>query len=262
MAQSLNPSLIYESIPYLRLHPQTPATLYAMTKFPLKSPLQVCLTLAGLLGLGVALSGLIHASATSLGAGVISTLNPIPPSLAQSRPQRPPLIFKPRPKPTPKPTSQPTPPATAPASPTATPAPLSAEASAILQAHNQTRSQLGLPPLQWSPELANYAQTWAKDLVASNRFDHRPQSPYGENLFWGSGKRWSPQDVVKSWADEARFYDYASNTCQRGKVCGHYTQIIWRKTTQVGCGVARDTRQEIWVCNYNPPGNFIGQKPY
>jgi len=45
-------------------------------------------------------------------------------------------------------------------------------------------------------------------------------------------------------------------------VCGHYTQIVWRDTKQVGCGVARDNRREIWVCNYDPPGNWVGHRPY
>jgi hypothetical protein len=57
-------------------------------------------------------------------------------------------------------------------------------------------------------------------------------------------------------------YDYKSNTCHQGGPCGHYTQVVWSGTRELGCGVARSPSREIWVCNYNPPGNYIGQRPY
>lgn len=66
-------------------------------------------------------------------------------------------------------------------------------------------------------------------------------------------------------ASEVQWYDYASNSCNApaGKSCGHYTQVVWAKSTEVGCGVAIcDGKGQIWVCNYKPAGNFSGQKPY
>src|SRR5712691_6171246 len=59
---------------------------------------------------------------------------------------------------------------------------------------------------------------------------------------------------------EARNYDYASNRCHG--VCGYYTQIVWRDTREVGCGVARGPGREVWVCDYSPPGNWVGRRPY
>jgi pathogenesis-related protein 1 len=66
--------------------------------------------------------------------------------------------------------------------------------------------------------------------------------------------------VVGAWAGESRNYDYASNKC-RG-VCGHYTQIVWAGTREVGCAVATGGGRQVWVCNYDPPGNWIGKRPY
>lgn len=132
----------------------------------------------------------------------------------------------------------------------------------MVNAHNQWRSQVGVRPLRWSPQLASYAQSWADRLAQNNRFEHRQNSPYGENLASSTGRQMSPTRVVEMWGNEVRDYDYASNSCAPGKVCGHYTQIVWANTTEVGCGVARSGDREVWVCNYNPPGNFIGQKPY
>ena len=130
----------------------------------------------------------------------------------------------------------------------------------ILQSHNSVRRSLGVPPLAWSNELAASAQEWAQALLAKNQFLHRPKSPYGENLFEITGAHASPAQVVHEWAAEYRDYDYRSNRCSG--TCGHYTQIVWRDTRQVGCGVARGVRSEVWVCEYNPPGNWVGQRPY
>ena len=137
---------------------------------------------------------------------------------------------------------------------------VSGMAGQILNAHNQWRQQVGVPPLSWSSELANYAQDWANQLSARGAINHRPNNSFGENIFWISGRQASPAEVVDSWGNEVRDYDYNSNSCRN--VCGHYTQVVWKNTQQVGCGVARSGEQEIWVCNYNPPGNYNGQRPY
>jgi uncharacterized protein YkwD len=133
-------------------------------------------------------------------------------------------------------------------------------AQEIVDAHNRWRSRVGVAPLQWSPQLANYAQEWANHLASTGQFDHRTSGQYGENLFWGSGRRFSATEVVNDWGNEVKDYDYANNSC-RG-ICGHYTQIVWKQTTEVGCGVARSGNEEVWVCNYNPRGNRRGQSPY
>jgi pathogenesis-related protein 1 len=61
----------------------------------------------------------------------------------------------------------------------------------------------------------------------------------------------TPAEVVDLWAKEAR-----------GNDIRHYTQIVWRKTRAVGCAVATARRREVWVYNYDPPGNVIGYRPY
>lgn len=132
----------------------------------------------------------------------------------------------------------------------------------MLSAHNDWRKRYGVPALTWSPQLATYAQAWAEKLLRENRFEHRQNSPYGENLASAWGQQLSPERVVRMWGEEVKDYDYATNSCKPGKMCGHYTQVVWKTTQQVGCGMARGNGKEIWVCNYNPPGNFVGRKPY
>lgn len=150
----------------------------------------------------------------------------------------------------------------------------------FLFAHNAVRSQHRLPPLKWSPQLAGYAQQWADHLRQRNgcHMKHRPSNgrfaqQYGENLFWVGPIRWSdgrvelyhmtPEMITGVWADEKHDYRYRSNSCRGGKICGHYTQIVWRDTQEIGCAkVACRDQSQLWVCNYNPPGNYRGKRPY
>jgi pathogenesis-related protein 1 len=136
-----------------------------------------------------------------------------------------------------------------------------AHLSGLVASHNRVRAEVRVAPLLWSSEVAAAAQRWADRLAASGcRLQHNPRTPHGENLFWTS----VPVDtsrVVAAWAAEKKNYRYATNTCPGG-VCGHYTQVVWARSTKLGCGVATCGSAQVWVCNYDPPGNVIGQKPY
>lgn len=153
----------------------------------------------------------------------------------------------------------------------------SIDASSIVAAHNKWRAEVGVQALSHSPKLAKSAQAWANHLKQSRHcaMQHsKPQGRYGENLFWASPLMWSdgrkelrkvsPTEVIDSWGNEKSDYDLASNACKAGAVCGHYTQIVWRDTLKVGCGMATcgNTHVQIWVCHYSPAGNFVGEKPY
>ncbi len=148
---------------------------------------------------------------------------------------------------------------------------------AMLDAHNAVRSQKGLAPLVWSDTLAQSSQKWGDKLTSQKcDFYHDPDSEYGENLFWkwisdsnNRGLISTPEDAVTWWADEEQIYNHTKNTCKKGKDCGHYTQIVWADTTEVGCSVSTcfdkrndNTQTDFWVCRYNPPGNIEGEWPY
>jgi uncharacterized protein YkwD len=130
----------------------------------------------------------------------------------------------------------------------------------MLAAHNAVRARVGVPGLVWSEPLAAAAQSWARSLIESRAFFHRPNDQYGENLYAITGGTASPGDVVSAWAAEAAGYNNASNTC--ANVCGHYTQLVWRGTRELGCAVAHGPGREVWVCEYNPPGNVVGFRAY
>ena len=142
----------------------------------------------------------------------------------------------------------------------------------IVAAHNAVRSSVSPAPvtplgsLVWSEDAASVARAWAGNC----QFGHNPsRRNFGENIFAASaGYGASPQGVVQDWASESSNYDYASNGCSG--VCGHYTQLVWADTTSVGCAVQQCSTGspfggggwELWVCDYGPPGNYVGQRPY
>lgn len=130
----------------------------------------------------------------------------------------------------------------------------------IVAAHNVVRSKLGVSPLVWSDNVAKVAQVWANTLLAKGTFEHRTDHKYGENLLEATGIEPTPSQVVSEWADEAKNYQYSANSCS--EVCGHYTQLVWRDTKEVGCAVVQDSTRQIWVCNYAPYGNVVGERPY
>ncbi|KAB1205514.1 Pathogenesis-related protein PR-1 [Morella rubra] len=131
-----------------------------------------------------------------------------------------------------------------------------------LTPHNTIRAKLGLPPLQWSKKLANYASWWAHQRQGDCALIHS-NSNYGENLFWGSGKDWKPADAVEAWAAERSYYNPETNSCTQNRDCLHYTQIIWRQSSKVGCAkvLCRSPLDTLIICNYDPHGNVIGQRP-
>jgi pathogenesis-related protein 1 len=141
----------------------------------------------------------------------------------------------------------------------------------ILSAHNTARAAVGVPALTYSDTLANSAQAWANHLKNTRNCNMQHSSGnVGENLYWasawsnGPAQQIAPQQAVDSWVKEKTDYDYSSNSCAPGKMCGHYTQVVWKNTQQVGCGMAvcDSPKNQVWVCQYSPPGNYIGQKPY
>lgn len=144
----------------------------------------------------------------------------------------------------------------------------SREVGQLLASHNRVRSRVGLDPLAWSGKLASYAQAWADHLaVMGGRMEHRPYSGewkqvHGENLFMGTAGHYGVVDAVAMWEDEESSYDGGTVDRSNLHACGHYTQLVWKNTRRVGCAKVEAGGNVIVVCNYDPPGNFLGQRPY
>jgi len=140
------------------------------------------------------------------------------------------------------------------------------EIKLILNAHNTERRLVGVSDLVWDAGIAEYAYEWALKLAREDDgLEHRPPFGriYGENLSYFLGYSFTANRGVDMWNDEKADYSYSTvGSSQRG-VVGHFTQVIWANTSKVGCGCAKSANGGYYfVCNYNPPGNYIGQYPY
>lgn len=132
----------------------------------------------------------------------------------------------------------------------------------MTERHNYWRKKVGVGPMEWSDKLAKVAQAWANQQAKRGcGCAHSPDDQFGENIYCSQGMQPTPQDVVDDWAEEIQYFVEKTGKC-KGGVCGHYTQIVWKNTTKVGCGMAKCGDKEIWVCNYDPAGNYVNQKPY
>ena len=153
-----------------------------------------------------------------------------------------------------------------------------------LEVHNCARKTVTpaastpIIPLTWDATVASTAQSWANGCA----YGHGGQNGYGQNIYAAAST--DPNftatlaDAALAWASEEPYYTYSNNTCNTAnppntaQTCGHYTQVVWSSTTQLGCGLKFCTTNSPFgppftnwyfiVCDYNPPGNFTGQRPY
>ncbi|EUB56851.1 GLIPR1-like protein [Echinococcus granulosus] len=153
--------------------------------------------------------------------------------------------------------------------------PTDAERDHILEAHREVREHV-FPParnmllMEYSKEMEMLAAYWAAHCI----YEHPDRSRYpqyrevGQNLALTAGFKPSLTESVCVYKTESRFYKFANNSCSH--VCGHYTQLVWATSIQVGCAMRQcdDLRphwpnpQYLTVCQYKPPGNYVGRKPY
>ena len=128
-----------------------------------------------------------------------------------------------------------------------------------LRKHNTYRAKHGAPPVVWNAGVESAAARWVARCV----FEHEPDSPYGENLFasWGQGlsEPRAAEAAITAWYNEVGKYDF-SNPGFSGET-GHFTAVVWRASTAIGCAMKACGSMTILACKYSPPGNVLGQFP-
>jgi len=141
--------------------------------------------------------------------------------------------------------------------------------TAMLALHNHERALVGVAPLAWSGRLAADATAYAAHLVAIGDLEHssdEARGDEGENLAMGTAGYYSPTALGEMWAQEKSdlvggpFGD--DSRTGSWEDIGHYTQMVWRGTRQVGCGVASGGGDTYLICRYAPAGNYIGERVY
>nr|XP_040220219.2 uncharacterized protein LOC120948192 isoform X1 [Anopheles coluzzii]XP_040220220.2 uncharacterized protein LOC120948192 isoform X1 [Anopheles coluzzii]XP_040220221.2 uncharacterized protein LOC120948192 isoform X1 [Anopheles coluzzii]XP_040220222.2 uncharacterized protein LOC120948192 isoform X1 [Anopheles coluzzii]XP_040220223.2 uncharacterized protein LOC120948192 isoform X1 [Anopheles coluzzii]XP_049462659.1 uncharacterized protein LOC120948192 isoform X1 [Anopheles coluzzii]XP_04946266 len=136
-----------------------------------------------------------------------------------------------------------------------------------LKAHNEYRTRHGVLPLKLSKRLCRYAEEWAKVIAARGVLVHRSNSAYGENIFcsWSSSSTGSSassvcvsgREPVENWYSEIDLHVFGKEPATLKT--GHFTQVVWKDSRELGVGVARNRSGQVFVvANYDPPGNYIG----
>lgn len=136
----------------------------------------------------------------------------------------------------------------------------------LLRAHNAERAAVGVPPLAWDEQLAAAASQYAAQLAQTGTLRHSDRATRGgtgENLWMGTRGAFSPEQMVANWASEKRMFragifPNVSTTGNWADVA-HYTQMVWRDTRLLGCGVASSRTTDFLVCRYGPKGNIDGR---
>ncbi|MCR0984269.1 CAP domain-containing protein [Roseomonas populi] len=131
--------------------------------------------------------------------------------------------------------------------------------SRLLAVHARERAAVGVPPLRWDPALAADADRWARNLARSGRLAHEPGINEGENLWSGTRGAFTPEQMAGAWVAERTAFRAGARDLAR---TGHYTQMVWRGTTAMGCALAAGAGQDVLVCRYSPPGNIAGRSPF
>ncbi len=143
--------------------------------------------------------------------------------------------------------------------------------SSTVSQHNTYRAVHHAPDLTSDNSLKSSAQDWANQLASTGVFEHSGVSGVGENLYVSYTTQPSiiadtlATSAIQAWYEEVADYNYANPGFS--SATGHFTQVVWQGSTQLGCGAAqgaktingRQYNAFYVVCHYAPPGNVLGQ---
>eukprot|EP00755_Sulcionema_specki_P036496 Sspe_Gene.107059::Locus_85130_Transcript_1_1_Confidence_1.000_Length_1024::g.107059::m.107059 len=145
---------------------------------------------------------------------------------------------------------------------------LDAQKAKILEAHNKYREYHGACPLTWDDEIAKWAKESSgfQTTCSSGSLTHNDQrrmsdgTSLGENLYMSSGKdvhSFPMEKSVKAWyCGEEGCWTYGGNSFNYQ--AGHFTQVIWKESTRLGCAACLGSRGVYVICNYAKAGNMQG----
>ncbi|XP_048119193.1 Golgi-associated plant pathogenesis-related protein 1-like isoform X1 [Alosa alosa] len=132
----------------------------------------------------------------------------------------------------------------------------------FLQTHNELRAKHGVPALTMSDALCKSAQAWADHLKSTNKNSSKinlqhSKTKNGENLYFSSSSatvKLTGKEAVEIWYREIKDYDFSKPGF--GFNTGHFTQVVWKSSTEVGVGIAMVENAVFVIGQYSPAGNI------
>jgi pathogenesis-related protein 1 len=140
---------------------------------------------------------------------------------------------------------------------------INAVRASVRQPANYAGNWSTLPDVTWSDTAAASAQGWANHLASLGcKLEHASNTGYGENL--ARGTHLTVSSAVAMWASEIDAYNWSPTytAADFNAGSGHYTQLVWRSTVEVGCGTAECGTSVVVSCRFSPPGNYLGRSVY
>ncbi|XP_075980981.1 uncharacterized protein LOC142979738 isoform X2 [Anticarsia gemmatalis] len=130
-----------------------------------------------------------------------------------------------------------------------------------LEEHNVLRAEHGVPPVTLNKEISKYSQKWAEELAKKDAMQYSLNQDYGENVYcgWSSdpNTKITAKVCVEKWYNEINDFSFGKEP--EVLTCGHFTQIVWKSTKEIGVGSAKSKTGKLYVVvNYSPPGNYSG----
>ena len=140
---------------------------------------------------------------------------------------------------------------------------------ALVKRHNTLRKKHSAASLTKLAAIAKLAQTTADGCKKAKGLVHSGTSYngkwMGQNLYVAGGKIPTGDEVANSWYAENSNYNYSTGKAKdTSKAIGHFTQLVWVGSKQIGCAVATGewagyNPSYFVCCNYFPGGNVQGQ---
>lgn len=130
-----------------------------------------------------------------------------------------------------------------------------------LKTHNEYRQKHGVPALKLNRELCRLSQIHADYLAKKAVLEHSKNRDLGENIYCitstNTNVTMTGDEPVKNWYDEVSKHTFGIEP--NNLSTGHFTQVVWKDTKELGVAFAKYGGKIVVVANYKPAGNIIGQ---
>nr|WQQ44632.1 golgi-associated plant pathopathogenesis-related protein 1 [Dugesia japonica] len=128
-----------------------------------------------------------------------------------------------------------------------------------LDTHNKLRKLHNVPQMIINNSLSSESQEWSKQMAENCKLLHsKTDGKYGENIA-ASSKKLTGEEVTLMWYREVFDYKFNEEKQDISKI-GHFSQVVWKNSNEIGLGLAKGTNGMWFYCaRYLKSGNCTGK---